>query len=122
MATVFITQSPMRRNVHGQLVHKFDLAPAREYGTLQVLLPAGPVLITPDLAVRQLREKLANFQPTDWLMCLGDPVAIAASSAIVAELNDGIIPLLVFDRQVKKYNSIKVDVNPLRNYSEKVAA
>lgn len=122
MATVFITQNPMRRNVHQQLVYKFDLAPAREYGNLEVLLPAGPVLVTPDLAIRKLRERLQHFQPDDWLLCLGDPVVIAAASAIVAEVNDGVIPTLVFDRQIKRYLSIKVDTNALRNAASKVAA
>lgn len=122
MARVYITQNPMRRNVHQELVHKYDLTPAREYGDLQVLLPSGPVLISPEAAIRTLREKLEGFRPHDWLLCLGDPVVIAAASAIVAEVNDGVIPVLVWDRQVKKYLTVKVDTNALRNISHKIAA
>ena len=114
MPRVYITQSPMRRNVNKQLVHKFDLAPAREYGNLEILLPAGPVLISSDVAIAQLWERLRNFEPCDFLLCLGDPVAIAAAAAIVAQVNDGCIPLLVYDRHVEKYLSIKVDTNPTR--------
>lgn len=121
MARVFITQNPMRRNVHKELVHKYDLTPAREFGNLEVLLPSGPVLISPESAVSKLREKLSSFTKDDWLLCLGDPVAIAAASAIVAEVNDGVIPVLVWDRQVRQYLAVVVDTNPLRNVSQKVA-
>lgn len=108
--TVFITQSPMRRNVHDQLVHKFDLAPARQYGDLQILLPAGPVLLEPMHQIRELRRNLARFTHGDFLLCLGDPVVIAAASAIVSGLTGGLIPLLVWDRHQKSYLSVSVDV------------
>lgn len=120
MPRVYITQSPMRRNVNKQLVHKFDLAPAREFGHLEILLPSGPVLISNTVAVAQLWERLQNFTAEDHLLCLGDPVAIAAAAAIVAQVNDGCIPLLVYDRHIEKYLAIKVDTNPAR--LQKVAA
>jgi len=110
MDRVYITQSPMRRNIHKELVFMYDLAPAREYGELEVLLPSGPVIVEPSLMVRTLHEKLAKFQPGDHLLCLGDPVAIAAASAIVAQLNHGRIPLLVWDRTIKKYLAITVNL------------
>jgi hypothetical protein len=98
MDRVYITQNPMRRDDRGELVHMYDLTPARTYGELEVLMPSGPVLITPDPQMRTLRRKLANFTHGDHLLCLGDPVVIAAASAIVANMNGGIIPLLVWDR------------------------
>lgn len=107
---VYITQNPMRRNVHQELVHMYDLTAAREYGNLEVLLPSGPVNIEPGPMVRTLNLKLAAFGPSDHLLCLGDPVAIAAASAIVSRRNDGRIPLLVWDRQIKRYLSILVDL------------
>jgi len=109
---VFITQNPMRRNVYNELVYKYDLTAAREYGSLEVLLPSGPVLISPQLSVMKLREKLRDFRPNDWLLCLGDPVVIAAASAIIAEVNGGVVPALVWDRQVRKYLAIVIDIHP----------
>jgi hypothetical protein len=100
----------MRRNVHNELVHMYDLTPAREYGNLEVLLPSGPVNIEPGQMIKTLNAKLAAFGPSDFLLCLGDPVAIAAASAIVARRNDGRIPLLVWDRHVRRYLSILVDL------------
>lgn len=118
---VFITQNPMRRNVYNDLVYKYDLTAAREYGSLEVLLASGPVLISPQIAIDKLRNKLRDFKPNDWLLCLGDPVVIAAASAIVAEVNNGVIPVLVWDRQVKRYLSIVVDIHSVRPTEELAA-
>jgi hypothetical protein len=109
---VFVTQNPMRRNVYNELVYKYDLTAAREFGNLDVLLPSGPVQIEPHRSILQMRAKLRDFKSNDWLLCLGDPVVIAAASAIVAEVNGGVVPVLVWDRQVKKYLSIIIDIHP----------
>jgi hypothetical protein len=109
---VYVTQNPMRRDAaSGDLVHSFDLTSARQYGELHVLLPSGPQLVTTGPLVEQLRRKLATFSDKDHLLCLGDPVVIAMASAMVAELNDGVVPLLVWDRRVRSYNSVIVDIH-----------
>ena len=115
MNRVYVVQSPMRRNVNNELIHMFDLTPAREYGNIEILLPSGPTLLCNVSATHALREKLGGFSKSDHLLCLGDPVAIAAASAIVASINDGIIPLLVWDRQRRKYLSIRVDIHQRMN-------
>lgn len=115
MNRVYVVQSPMRRNVNNELVHMFDLTPAREYGNIEILLPSGPTLLASDSATHALREKLGAFTRSDHLLCLGDPVAIAAASAIVASINDGVVPLLVWDRQTRKYLSIRVNTHPRMN-------
>lgn len=112
MNTVYIVQNPMRRDpVTGDMRAMHDLTPAREYGDLQVLLPSGPVLLSTANAVTTLRQKLMRFTDADHLLCLGDPVAIAAASAMVADVNNGVVPLLVWDRKTAKYLSIKVDIH-----------
>lgn len=109
---VYVTQNPMRRDAaSGDLVHSFDLTGARQYGELHVLLPFGPQLVTTGPVVEQLRRKLSAFTDKDHLLCLGDPVVIAMASAMVAELNDGVVPLLVWDRRVRSYNSVIVDIH-----------
>lgn len=126
MSRVFITQNPMRRDdrpvvqidgrpvtnpTYGQLIHSFDLTPAREYGDLHILLPHGPVMLSTDNAVRTLYSKLQGFTDHDHLLCLGDPVAISAASAMVSKVNNGIIPLLVYDRKVRKYLAIRINIH-----------
>ena len=108
---VYVTQNPMRRDpTSGDLVHSFDLTSAR-YGEIHVLLPSGPPLLTTGPTLEQLRRKLATFTDKDHLLCLGDPVVIAMASAMVAELNDGVVPLLVWDRRVRAHNSVTVDIH-----------
>lgn len=112
MSKVYIVQSPMRRHkVTHELLPAFDLSAAREYGDLEILLRAGPVLLEPSHALQQLWAKLRDFTVLDKLLCLGDPVAIAAASSIVAQVNNGIIPLLVWDRHTARYLAINVDTN-----------
>jgi hypothetical protein len=109
---VYVTQNPMRRDHDsGQLVHTFDLTSARQYGELHVLLPSGPQLITTGPALEQLRNKLRGFTDRDHLLCLGDPAVIAMAAAMVSEVNDGVVPLLVWDRKVRAYNAVTIDIH-----------
>jgi hypothetical protein len=111
MPRVFVVQNPMRRDpTSGELVHIFDLRSAHGYGELHVLLPAGPVAWATLDIVGQLYEHLESFRPEDYLLCLGDPAAIAAASAIVSDVNTGVIPLLVWDKQTRGYNEVRVDL------------
>lgn len=111
MNRVYIVQNPMRRDqVTGELVHMHDLTPARRYGDLEVLLPSGPVLLSTENAIHSLRQKLQTFDDTDHLLCLGDPVAIAACASVVSHINNGVVPLLVWDRRVREYISIRIDL------------
>ena len=110
-ARVYVTQNPMRRGEDGELVHTFDLTPARQYGEIVVLLPSGPALVNTGHTTRMLQEKMSGFTDKDFLLCLGDPVAIAAASAVVSEINDGVVPLLVWDRRTRAYNPVTVDVH-----------
>lgn len=110
--TVYITQNPMRRDpATGALVHTFDLTSARQYGEIQVLMPSGPPLISSGPAIETLHDKLRTFNDNDHLLCLGDPVLIAAASAVASEVNDGVVPLLVWDRHIRAYNSVTVDIH-----------
>ena len=115
--TVYVVQSPMRRSpTSGELEFMHDLTPARVYGELSILLPSGPVLIDPEPAIRTLRDKLKDFTDLDSLLCMGDPVAIAAAASIVSDVNRGVVPLLVWDRTSKLYNRIRVDICKSRTH------
>lgn len=111
MNRVYVTQNPMRRNVEGALVHMYDLTPARQFGNLEILMPGGPVALDSVHVTKELRQKLGSFVPGDYLLCLGDPVIIAAASAMVADINGGVIPLLVWDRRIREYLFVQVDTH-----------
>lgn len=105
---VFIPQEPRRRDQEsGSWVPVFDLSPALKFGIIEILIPHGPVLLDTATLVTSLRERLKDYTEDDYIMCIGDPSAIAAAVLVAGMINDGCITLLKWDRQLKAYNPIK---------------
>jgi hypothetical protein len=93
---------------------KFNLLPAAEYGELQTLLPSGQVMLATAPTIRALRDKLRTFSDSDFLLAIGDPIAIGLSVAIAAGFNGGKIKMLKWDRQEHRYYAIEADLNGVR--------
>jgi hypothetical protein len=93
---------------------KFNLLPAAEYGELQTLLPPGQVMLATAPTIRALRDKLRTFSDSDYLLAIGDPIAIGLSVAIAAGFNGGKIKMLKWDRQEHRYYAIEADLNGVR--------
>jgi hypothetical protein len=110
MGKVYITNEPHRVE-NGVTRSLFDLTPAAEYGELVVLLPAGASLISTVPMVRSMRDKLANFSDDDYLLPVGDPASIMAAGAIAAEINSGRVKLLRWDKHLRRYIPIQIDVH-----------
>lgn len=108
---VFITNEPVERAEGGGMKSKFNLAPAAEFGDLEVLIPAGGNLISSVPTVRLLRDKLRSFNDDDYLLPVGDPAAMLAAGAIAAEFNGGRIKLLRWDRQNQRYAVVQIDTS-----------
>jgi len=102
--TVYVVQESM----------KFNLLPAAEYGELQTLLPPGQVMLATAPTIRALREKLRTFSDSDYLLAIGDPIAIGLSVALAAGFNGGKIKMLKWDRQEHRYYAIEADLNGVR--------
>lgn len=110
MDTVYAVQIPLYSDPDGNIKPRFDLAPAEMFGRVQQLLAPGPVLLEPEAAIRTLNTKLVDFDDSDYLLCLGDPVAIAAAAMVASAMNMGIVNLLVYDRQTRSYAPVCVDI------------
>jgi hypothetical protein len=102
--TVYVVQESM----------KFNLLPAAEYGELQTLLPQGQVMLATAPTIRALRDKLRTFSDSDYLLAIGDPIAIGLSVAIATGFNGGKIKMLKWDRQEHRYYAIEADLNGVR--------
>lgn len=113
MDTVYAVQIPMRRDAKGDIREAYDLTPAHIFGDVVQLLPPGPVLLEPHIALRTLYSKLDTFDETDHLLCLGDPVAIAAAAMVASDINDGVVRVLVYDRHRAQYNSVTIDIREM---------
>lgn len=111
MPKVFITQEKLRRNISGHLVPEFDMTPALKFGEPEVLVPAGRALFAPVLTVRTIKEKLEKFSDEDYLLTIGDPSIIAVAAMVAAEMNQGRVKLLKWDRQLRDYLPIQIDTS-----------
>jgi hypothetical protein len=101
MATVFVVQDPIGKNI---------LA-AQGYGQLEMLLPAGQITLSPGPSVFKLRKKLQHYCDDDYLLLIGDPIAIALAAMVAASMNQGKVNFLKWDKQERRYLAVKSDLN-----------
>jgi len=105
MSKVYVVQRPAYydRQKKGW-VNKFDLAPAEEHGVLVYMLRPGNIFRDRlDDAVKSLEEHLADYSEDDFILAVGDPVAIAAASAVASRNTGGFVTVLKFDRHANSY-------------------
>ena len=87
-----------------------DLAKATVYGELVPLLPRKKnITLSPQPVIRELRQKLRNFTDADYLLLIGDPVAIILAGMVTAEMNNGRIRTLKWDRLINNYYPVTID-------------
>lgn len=105
MATVYLIQD----------FGYWNLVPAKEFGEIKVLLPPRKQIIFSSApVVQRLREGLRGITKDDFLLLSGDPAAIGAASAIVAE-KLGELNLLKWDKREGVYYPVRIN---LSNYGE----
>jgi len=111
MGKVFIVQEPMKRDrVSGNLVPFMDLTPAAAYGELEVLLPHGQVALSPAPMISGLKRSLAKFSDEDYLVLVGDPVAMSIATAIAAKVNNGKVKVLKWNRETRSYIQVALNI------------
>jgi hypothetical protein len=105
---VFVVCEPVSRK---EGVSKIDLSPASEYGEIEVLLAHTQSLYAPVPTIRKLREKLSDFCDEDYVLPVGDPVLMSTVSMVAAEMNQGRVAFLKWDRIQRRYIVIRVDTS-----------
>lgn len=111
MNRVFVIQEKVRKDRStGEMVPQFDFKPAQKFGTLQVLLSSAASLMAPVPTIRLLREKLRDFDDSDFLIAVGDPTAIAAACMVASDVNRGRVKLLKWDSKYNEYYATQIDV------------
>lgn len=108
--TVYVPQETMRRTGQG-LTPLYDLSPARAYGKLCVLVPAGPVSLDMAYVMGVMQEKLDVFSDADHILATGDPAVISAAVMIAAARNKGRVKLLRWDKRVSLYMALQLDLH-----------
>lgn len=114
MSVVYVPHVPRKRvdNADGSKswMDTVDLTPAAVYGSLQVVFQSPYISILPAPMVVEAKHTLRNFCDDDYVVAVGDPVAIAITSALAAENNMGRLKLLRWDRRTRQYIEFRVDI------------
>lgn len=106
---VFVIQNQHRWNAGVEKFEpKFDLSPAEEFGELVYLLSPTASPFNPDPLIKELRNKLYDFGPDDYLLLIGNPVLIGLSVSIASLCCDS-VSLLQWSGKDRRYIKISVD-------------
>ena len=101
MAKVYIVQENPNVNVIG----------AGRFGDLIPLLPPGrQITLSSSPVVKLLKTKLKDFSNNDYLLAMGDPVAIAVASMVASDINNGKVNMLKWDRENQCYYNVPIDL------------
>ncbi len=98
---VYLVQEPLRRAAStGSPVPLFDLAPAREFGEIVTCLDWSDTKgeFDPGFLMDKLYEQLADYSDIDFILPAGNTVAIAMASMIAAEMNNGRVKFLLWQK------------------------
>lgn len=110
---VFVVQRPAYRDrATGEWITKFDLSPAEKFGELVDILPSNMFWDAETIvaqAERILNAPTWEFDPDhDFLLAIGDPVAIAACAIIASR--HGSVTILKWDKKAQSYLPFCLDV------------
>lgn len=106
---VFVVQKTMRWDAQkGELVPKFDLEPAEEYGEVIYLLSPTAAPFNPDTVLPELHQKLESITENDYLLLVGNPALIGIVCAIAADYSQGCFNLLQWSGKERRYLPIRV--------------
>lgn len=110
MAKVYVVCEPTQ-DVAGVPKKSVDLTPAMLFGDLEVLLPHSQSMLAPVPTVRSLNTKLDDFTDEDFILPIGDPVLISTVAMVAASKNSGRVKFLKWDKRVRRYFQIQVDLS-----------
>jgi hypothetical protein len=100
-ARVFVTQENP----------KINITPALKYGKIEVLLaPGEEIVLGASYCVNRMDALLRDFSDADYLLPVGNPVAIAIAAALAARYNRGRFNVLKWDNRQHVYYPITVEL------------
>lgn len=107
---VFLVQRPCWLNREtGMWEDKLDLTPAEDFGEIHEILPPGNVSSDMASNLRDIREGMRSFSNDDFLILLGDPVAMSIAACVAMQKTDGRIKMLKWDKFKNAYDVYEVD-------------
>ena len=113
---VYVVQEPLYRDKAGKLREKFSLRRAEEYGDICMVLNwSDPHELDARRMLWKARTALRDFQPSDYLLMIGNPTAMAIVAVVAAEMTDGYLQLLYWDNNPGFYriDTVNFHAQPL---------
>ena len=91
---------------------KHNIAPALDYGEIQIVLPPSQsqVIFSSGPTVARIKRMMEDFSDDDYLLFIGDPTAIAILATVAASKNHGRYKCLKWDKQERRYIPIQIDL------------
>jgi len=113
MARVFVSQQTLRKSeATGEMVQFPVLRPAERFGEIVFLLDWQEAMdLSEEESIWKIRRRLADYSDDDYLLPLGSPASMVLSALLAAEVNDGRLKILQWDRDNRTYEVKKIDVN-----------
>jgi len=109
--TVYVVQNQHSLDKElNELVPRFDLTPAEKFGELEFVLGPTANPFAPENIVPEMREKLASFTESDYLLLIGNPVLIGWAVAIASEMAEGRVSCLQWSGKRREYIAICADL------------
>lgn len=113
MPRVFLVQNPSRRDDSGEWIPKYDLRAAEAFGEIVELLPPGPDWRDADQIAECMERHLIGpygYQPSDYILALGDPIAISIAMMLALKNAGGFVAALKHERREKCYFPIEIRI------------
>lgn len=91
---------------------ELNLVRATKFGELISLLPGRlNITMNPAPVLRELKQKLKDFNDQDYILPIGDPIAIGLAFTVAMELNRGKFRALKWDKVANSYYVVNVDIH-----------
>lgn len=116
MPKAFIINEPLTRDpLTGRMDRKMDLSKAEDYGEIVHVLPAGTLMNDLDHMIEEMHRVLADYTEEDYLVLVGNPIAICVAGMIAGARTEGRINVLRWHNRHQCYEAVALDaLAPLR--------
>ena len=107
---VYLPSVPTRYDpISNKRIPSIDLKPAMRYGELVPLVNLQAGFRDDEIheALETLKEGLKNYDPEDYILCVGDPILMAAAIAYASDMSE-IVRVLRWDKVKREYDFTEV--------------
>lgn len=114
---VLVIQQPM-----GPGGPAFDFGPAAKFGHVEILLPNGKDILTPDVFLTQIEDSLHDFNPEDdYIITTGDYSVLLFVGMFIAR-KFGRVQILRWVSGAKAYQPLTLDIRTITQSWEELYA